>query len=146
MSVKIKKINLIPVSSNQEINYLLDKVMKDLKDLRVVIDRYGEKYDHDTPWKKAYLSDSKFYLYRVQIGAIGRINTCEDAARLGLVAKMPAKTNHFTSNALYYVYRIARQYRRQLLYIKKLNGWLNSFLDGTNVNSRFLEIYNMEIE
>jgi len=144
MGHKVLKVNLIPVRKNQEVGYLLDQTLKLIAPIRKLIDDYGSQYIHETPWNKKFLEDPKFYLYRAKLGIVGRITNCEDAIRLGLVAKIPAQSCHFTCMALYHIYRIARQQRRQFLYLKQLNVWMNNFIQDKNVNSRFLSTYNLE--
>lgn len=149
MSVKVTKVNLLPVSSEQEIDYLLELVLKRVKPARKLIDDWGENYEHEIPWESAFLGDPKFYLYRVKIGAVGRINKTEDAARLGLIARIPAQVYHFTSTSLYIVYRLARQHRREYLYLKQLNIYMNNWLSdkaGTYNNLRFMTQHEMVID
>jgi len=139
MSVTITKVSIVPVSEDQEVNYYLSRIFKLLGNVRKLIDEYGAKYDHETPWDDSYLEDPTFFLYRAKISAVGRINSCESAARLGLLTKTPADTCHFTSMALYYVFRIARQMKREHGYAKKLEKWMNGFIVDRNSDSRFLE-------
>lgn len=141
MSNTITQINLLPVSRREEVEYLKREVLKMIKPMQKVVDDYGAKYKHDTPWQDAYSLQPQFYLYRVTIGAVGRVNSCAAAVQLGLVGRTPAKSHHFTSMALYYVFRLARQTRRRYLYLKQLDKWLQSFIAEKNANSRFLE-YN----
>ncbi len=144
MSVKIKKINLTPVAGQNVVGYLLEQVLKQIAPVLKTIDEYGAKYDHETPWKKAYFASPKFYLYRVAIGAVGRISNCKDAALLGITSRAGAKSVHFTSMALYFVYRIARQDSRKYMYSQKLEGWVNAFLNDELPNARYLNYYDLE--
>ncbi len=141
MTQKVLKIQLIPVVPQDEFDYLVDSVKGYLgKDVIRILDGYSARYVHDVPWKDAFLKDPKFYLYRVTIGAIGRLQTCNDAIRLGVTKGIPAQSNQFTSTSLYYVYRIARQARRMFLYLKKLEKGLNATLGGRSPNTRMLEL------
>ena len=145
MTVKTVKINLLPVSKERETEYLLGVVMRKVSGIRKIIDDWGKRYEHEIPWEENFLKDPKFYLYRVRIGAIGRINSCKNAAQLGLIAKIPAKTGHFTSVALYLVYRIARQTRREYIYLKKLNNYMEVWLgEKSDIydNARFINYSN----
>jgi hypothetical protein len=144
MSKRILKINLLPVAERSEVQYLIDTVLEDIGKAREIMDEYGAQYDHETPWRQAYVADAKFYLYRVRIGAIGRINTCRDAVTLGIAAKTRALSHHFTSSGLYWLFRFAREQQRKYFYRKKLQGWLSNMLKdqrGRNDNSRFIN-YN----
>lgn len=146
MSVIIKKVKILSFSEEQALSFLLKDIMIRLGSSVQILDNYGADYDHSEPWKKSYFSDPKFYLYRVRIGAIGRLCTCEDAIRLGLTAKIPAQSYHFVSMALYYVYRVARQVYREYQYIRKVEKWLNVMLEGRQANSRFMETHPFEKE
>lgn len=149
MSSTIRKVNIIPVSDGELREYLKDEVLKIITPVRKLIDDYGSKYEHEAPWKKAYFKSPKFFLYRVSIGAVGRITNCEDAIHLGLTAKVSASSRHFVSMAHYYVYRIARQRCREYLYAKNLERWLNTFINDRQANSRFMtfhELGKMEYE
>jgi hypothetical protein len=144
MSNRIHKINLLPVPSREETRHLIDGLLGNLGKAVQIMDEYGEQYDHETPWRQAYVADAKFYLYRVRIGAIGRINTCRDAVTLGICSKTRALSHHFTSVGLYYMFRYARQEQKKYSYLKKLNTWLNNYLqdrNGKSANSRFM-VYN----
>ena len=90
------------------------------------LDMLGKRYDHETPWCDKFLKEPKAYLKRVDIGAIGRINTTVDVIKLAVTTGSPAKSRHFTSTGLYYLFRYARQARRQLLYTKDLEKWCNT--------------------
>ncbi len=141
MEQKVLKITLIPVRPQDEFDYLVDSVKDYLgKDVIRILDGYSAKYVHDVPWRVKFLTDPKFYLYRVTIGAIGRIKTCDDAIRLGITKAIPAKSNQFTSTSLYYVYRIARQARRMFLYLEKLEKGMNATISGRSPNTRMLEL------
>lgn len=149
MSKRIVKINLLPVAERSEVGYLVDLVLKELGSAREIMDKYGVEYDHETPWKPEYATDAKFYLYRVRIGAIGRINTCRDAVTLGITSKTRALCHHFTSSGMYYVFRYARQQQRKYFYLKKLQGWLTNYLKdvrGRNENSRFINYNSIPLE
>jgi len=146
MSKKIHKINLLPVAERSEVGYLVDLILSEIGKAREIMDEYGSKYDHDVPWKQAYVGDAKFYLYRVKIGAIGRISTCRDAVTLGVATKTRALSHHFTSSGLYYLFRYARQQQRKYVYLKKLQGWLTNFLKGDNENSYFINYNSMPVE
>ena len=127
---KYEKVRIIPVKETSEVSWLITKIKKEFKDIIPIIDKLGRKYDHEIPWCDRFLADAKNALKRVTIGAIGRVNTCEDAIKLGVINKIPAKTHHFTSTALYYMFRIARQKRREVTYIKDLERWLNFLQKG----------------
>lgn len=142
MAVKIKKIRIIPVAENSEVPYFTQQLLEYLGPAREMIDKYGANYEHDTPWEENFLHDPKFYLYRVRIGAIGRVKTCEDAIRLGLIYRLPCHSYHFVSMALYLVFRVARQERRKVVYTKQMEKWINDLLSGAVPNTRFMEIYN----
>ena len=147
MSVKTIKVNLLPVPKRQEELHLLEEVMKEITPIREILNDWGKKYDHEIPWQETFFENPKFYLYRVTIGAVGRINTCEYAARLGLIDKIPATTHHFTSLGLYLVYRIARQARRRYNYLKRLNKYMQGFINGKKdsyESLRFLVYSNMD--
>jgi len=141
MSAITSKVKLLPVSKDSEFSYLYDRAMEVVAPIVLLMDEFGENYDHENPWKEDYLENPKFWLYRVTIGAVGRINTCADAVTFGLRSSTPAKGRHFTSTALYYVYRIARQVRREYEYLRDLDKWINTLLEERNPNSRYLE-YN----
>lgn len=136
---KAVKINLMPVAKDSEVDYLISLVLEKLRPVVPIFNSYGKRYDHEEPWKQEYADDAKFWLYRVTIGAIGRINTVEDAIHLGVKSKTPAKSRNFTSVALYYVWRIAKQQRRQYEYIRGLNKWTNNYMNKRVPNSRFME-------
>lgn len=143
------KINLLPVPEREEVRYLTDEVLGELGKVREIMDEYGIKYDHDTPWKQAYVGDAKFYLYRVRIGTIGRINTCRDAVVLAMASKTRALSHHFTSMGLYWIFRYAREKKREYSYLKKLNGWLNRYLQdrsGRHEHSRFINYNSILME
>lgn len=146
MSTKITKVSLIPFREEDKLEYLTAQVVEKIKPVVKLIDKYGEKYDHEAPWKTEYSEKPKFWLYRVTIGAVGRISNSSDAITLGLLEKTPAQPRHFTCTALYYIYRVARQVLREYLYLKDLEKWMNTFVNDKNVNSRFLEYYNLETE
>jgi len=129
---QVTKIRIIPVSTDSEANWITNEILKFIGAARKLLDDAGKNYEHDVPWNDNYLQQPKQYLSRVMIGAIGRINNCESAVKLGLYAKIPARSRHFTSMGLYYVYRMARQRRRDLLYAKKLEVWLNTYLSNKN--------------
>ncbi len=138
-------IKLIPVVPQDEFEYLVDAVKKYLGPAVIrILDGYSERYKHEVPWKNPFLKDLKFYLYRVTIGSIGRIQNCDCAIRLGLMKKVPAKTNHFTSTTLYYVFRVARQARSQFVYLKKLEKGINATVSGKSPNTRMLELLSHE--
>jgi len=144
MTSRIHKINLLPVPKRHETRYLIDEILDSLGKAVQIMDEYGEQYDHDAPWNSKYTTDAKFYLYRVRIGAIGRINTCRDAVTLGVCCKTRALSHHFTSVGLYCMFRYARQWTRKYAYLIKLNSWMNNYLqdrEGKHANSRFM-IYN----
>ena len=144
MSVKVSKVSLIPVPEEDIGKYLLDEILKRIEPVRKIIDDYGAKYDHEVPWKTVYAKKPKFYLYRVDIGAIGRVANCKDAVILGLLAKATIRTRHFTSMALYYIFKIARQTSKEYLHVKDLENWTNGFLQGSVEESRYLNYYNIE--
>ena len=141
---KIISINLMPVAKASEVAHLTKLVLDRLRPIVGIFDSYGKNYDHEEPWKRKYAEDAKFWLYRVDIGAVGRINTVEDAVHLGVTSKVPAKTRYFTSAALYFVWRIAKQQRRQYEYVRHLNDWTNNHLNKKVPNSRFLEYSGMD--
>ncbi len=143
MAVTIKKIVVLPFSKREEAHFIMDAVLKRIKPISKRIDKYGNKYNHDTPWLYKYLCDPKFYLYRVKIGAIGRINTCKDAIELGCVRKVPVSTYHFTSMALYHVFRIARTMRREIDYVRKLELWIENLSKNEVPWNRFMEYYDL---
>lgn len=136
---KVVSVNLLPVAKASEVDYLISLVLEELRPVVPIFNSYGKKYDHEEPWKQEYANDAKFWLYRVTIGAIGRINTIEDAIHLGVKSKTPAKSRNFTSVALYYVWRIAKNRRRGYEYIRGLNKWTNNYTNKRAPNSRFLE-------
>lgn len=144
MTVKLDKIKLIPISSVNVEDYLLDLLSEELKDVIDIIDKYGAVYEHENPWLNAYFNDPMFYLYRVKIGAIGRINCCKDALRLGLIPRVYSNSNSFTSMGLYHLFRIARQTLSKFLHTKNLQNWLNSLIRNKNDYSRYLNYYNIE--
>ena len=148
MSKQILKINLLPVPQREEVRYLIDEILSQLGKARDIMDEYGAEYDHDTPWKQAFVGDAKFYLYRVRIGAIGRINTCRDAVILGVTSKTRALCHHFTSVGLYWVFRYARQETRKYFYLKKLDKWMNNYLQDrrSHENSRFINYNSIPME
>ncbi len=143
MTVTIKKIVILPIPKREEARFIMDAVLKRIEPVRESIDMYGSKYEHDTPWSSKYLCDAKFYLYRVRIGAIGRINTCEDAIKLGCVRKVASNTYHFTSMALYHVFRMARSVEREVWYTRKLELWLKNLKDNAVSWNRFMEYYDL---
>jgi hypothetical protein len=126
---KSTKVRIIPVTSESEVAWLVKLVTTELAAVIPTLDAVGRSYDHEVPWATRYLADAKGYLKRVQIGAIGRINTCEAAIQLGVINKIPAKSHHFTSMGLYYVFRIARQKRRAVVYVKELEKWLSTYAE-----------------
>ncbi|MBW8002606.1 MAG: hypothetical protein FVQ80_11395 [Planctomycetes bacterium] len=143
MTQKVLKITLIPVAPQDEFDYLVDSVKDYIgKDVIRILDGYSARYIHDVPWDGKFLVDPKFYLYRVTIGAIGRLKTCDDAIRLGIMKAIPAQSNQFTSTSLYYVYRVARQARRMFLYLQKLEKGMNATISGKSPNTRMLELIN----
>lgn len=149
MSAKILKINLLPVPRREEVHYLVDEVLRELGKACEIMDKYGIEYDHDTPWKQAYVGDAKFYLYRVRIGTIGRLNTCQDAATLAIASEARALSHHFTSMGLYWIFRYAREMKRKYFYLKKLDGWLNRYLQdrsGRHEHSRFINYNSILME
>jgi hypothetical protein len=133
---KITKVNLIPVGVEDEVNYQVDRCLKVFGSGIKIIDDYCDKYEHETPWKTNMAGEAKYYLYRVQIGVIGRIKTSRDAAILGVGSKNTAHSNHFASMGLYNIFRTARLYRRELLTVKKVESWINNMLENKSPNSR----------
>jgi len=100
----------------------LDKILKPVIQL---LDDYGSNYEHENPWKPEYTVDAEYYLYRVRLGAIGRIQTCEDAILLGFTASANACPVHFVSIGHYHIYRIARTTCRRSKYIKQVEKFVN---------------------
>lgn len=141
MTRKHTKVSLLPVTKDSEVDYYLSRIWKILGSIRQKIDDYGKQYDHESPWDDVYLESPKYWLRKVKIGVIGRISSSESAAKLGLLAKIPASSHHFTSMALYYIFRIARQMRREYAYVEKLEKWMESYLNEVNPDARFL-VYN----
>jgi hypothetical protein len=140
--MKISKINLIPVKPEEEYKWLFDQVMQQVKPVIPWLNKYGDKYEHEVPWEEKFFEAPKYFLFRVKIGAVGRINTVEDAIRLGLESTISATQIHFTSYALFFIFRIARARRKEHVFIKKLNGWIDNAINNKHPNSRFLELYN----
>ena len=140
---KVISINLLPVTKASEVSYLTKLVLDMVRPAVGILDSYGKNYDHEEPWKNDYAQDAKFWLYRIDIGAIGRINTVAEAVHLGITSKIPAKTRYYTSAALYAIWRIAKQQRRQYEYVRDLNDWINNHLKKKVPNSRFLEYSGM---
>lgn len=138
MEKSIKKVRLLPISENSEVAWLIKKVTEELADVIPILDKVGKAYDHDVPWCDRFLMEPKAYLKRVLIGAVGRINTCEDAIKLGVMYKIPARSAHFTSMGLYNVFRIARQKRREIMYVKDLEKWINSYITGKSSPHMFV--------
>jgi hypothetical protein len=138
MEKDVKKVNLLPISEQSEVAWLIKKIELELKDVIPILDSVGKQYEHDVPWSDRFLADHKAYLKRVLIGAVGRINTSADAIKLGVMFKTPAKSAHFTSMGLYNVFRIARQRRREVMYIKDLQKWVNSYLSGKAAPHMFI--------
>jgi len=137
-----KKITIIPVSESRLSDYLFDEVMKILGVATETVNKYGMNYVHETPWSDEFLWNAKTIsdaVYGIGIGAIGRINTCEHAVRLGLQPKVNATTKCFTSMALYNVFRVARLIRKEYIYVGKLEDWINNWMSEVVVNSRRLE-------
>lgn len=132
------KYRIIPVTPEGEVQFIVENVLKYFGETVKLLDDYGKRYVHEVPWKKAYMVDPSFYLKRVSIGAIGRVNNCSDAALLGAGSKVACTTHHFTSKALYYVFRTARQRRRETLYIKKLEKWVSTLLDNRAGHNSFM--------
>lgn len=145
MAVKQVKVGLVPVNKQNINAYLVDKVLNDLESARSVLDAYSKTYTHENPWQYKYFQSPKFYLYRVRIGAIGRLATCKDAALLGVLSDTPAYSAHFTCMGLFYVYRMARQVRKKYQYLYKIEEWANNYLsDKGPHNSRYLQYYNIK--
>ncbi len=143
MAVTIKKIVVLPFSKGEEVRYIMRTVLERIKPIRERLDKYGSSYKHDTPWTSKYLCDPKFYLYRVRIGAIGRITTCEHAIELGTVPKMAANTYHFTSMALYRVFRVARAVQVEVFYTRKLEEAIANMMKNKVSWNRFMEYYDL---
>ncbi len=136
------KLTVVPVSEERESDYLFDEIMKVLEPGVKTVNRYGANYVHENPWTDDCCWDARIArdaLYRVGIGAIGRINKCEHAIRLGLLPKVSAPTRCFTSMALYDVYRVARLVQREYVYVRNFEAWINNWMSETVVNSRRLE-------
>lgn len=139
MSVKIKKVKIVPVTSESLDDYVIELVLASLGRCVDVLDGYGAHYEHENNWCKKYIADPKFYLFRVQVGAIGRIRFCRDAVELGIKSDVPLKTLYFTNTALYNIARLGRQVKKQYVYTEKIEKWVNCYLQGKSPNSRFLE-------
>ncbi len=140
----LEKIRLIPVAQSSEFEYLTSIVITYIGSAKETLDKWSAPYLHETPWEIGCLRDPRANLHRVQVGLVGRIKTCADAAMLGISSNVPIKSVHFTSMGLYYVCRIARQERMKLLQLKKMEIWLNSLFDSRCANSRFMETFNLE--
>lgn len=136
---KIIKINLVPVPPAGEVDYQVQRVLSLFGAAVEVIDDYCDKYEHETPWAKRMFSEPRFFLFRVQLGVIGRIKTCYDAALLGVCSKDTAHSLHFACMGLYNIFRTARLYRREILGVKKVEGWVNNMLQNKSPNSRRME-------
>lgn len=136
------KITVVPVSEKRVNDYLFDEVMKLLKPGIKAVNKYGSNYVHEKPWTDEMIWSVRIAedaIYGVGIGAVGRVNTCEHAIRLGLVPKVSATSKCFTSMALYHVFRFARLVQREYVYMKKFEDWINNWMSETVMNSRTLE-------
>ncbi len=136
------KIVVIPVSKDYEEDYLFDMVFKLLEPGIKTVNAYGINYTHENPWTDEHIWSAKIIeeaVYGVGIGAIGRINTCENAIRLGLKPKVLVTSKCFTSMALYYVFRVARLVQREFVYTKNFEQWINNWISEKVVNSRMIE-------
>lgn len=132
------KINILPVDEDSEEDYLSARVLETLGPLVKHLNGYGARYDHSVPWIYKYFKDPKFYLYRVTIGSIGRINTVEDAVELAISTNGTAFSVHFTSMALYYIYRMARQVKKEYKFRKQIQDWVNILGEKKMAYSRFI--------
>ncbi len=144
MTAIITKVKVLPVPAREEKRFMKDLVLDRISAVKAHIDSYGKEYEHENPWCEAYLGDPKFYLYRIKIGAIGRVNTCSDAIDLGIMHRVVTKSYHFTSMALYFVFRIARETQREIHYTKKLEGWINNLLSNKQAWNRFMNYDKLE--
>lgn len=136
MTVKANKIVLIPVQAEEEVEYQVERVLTLLAPAVKIIDEHSQAYEHETPWKMSYAGEAKYYLFRVKIGVIGRISNCTHAATLGVCSKDTAHSFHFANMGIFYVFRVARLYRRELLLTRKVENWVNNLLGGVAPNSR----------
>ena len=149
MAVKTKKVRLVAVPHDQEVGYLHDKVMEMLAPVVELLDNIGINYTHETPWEDSFFHDPKFYVFRIRVDAVGRINTCKDAVLLGLLyAKSSIDVGcwAFTSGALFRVYQLTKLVRRSFVTQKGLEKWLNEFITdahGQN-NARYLNLLGMD--
>jgi hypothetical protein len=148
LMAKIVKVFLIgKVHTIQiQIQWAVERTLEQLKDAVLILDEYGKAYKHDSPWKDEYFEDPEYYLFRVKVGAIGRINNCRQAALLGAIPRINASTYHFTSMALYYVFRVARLNTRQYKNYRDIEKWIGSLNKKSSANSRFLEYENIGVE
>lgn len=134
------QVNLVKVSAGNEEDWITKLVEAEVKPVRSILDKFGEKYKHEFPWKDSCLVTPKLSLYRVGIGAVGRINTCADAIKIGVSTEVPVKSIHFTSSGLYYIFRLTRIYKRQLEMTRSIEKWVNrNFCARRRTNSlRFM--------
>ena len=144
MSKKLeRKYVLVPVQIEMESMYgwLEDEIIKYITPAAEKgIDDIGRNYSHDVTWRDDYCFKAKFYLHRVSIGAIGRLNTVRSTIRLALRSKCRVPSRCFTSTALYRVFCISRGFKKNAMHLLQLEEWLNSYQSGRSKNTRFIEI------
>ena len=136
---KNKQISIIPVSEDSLYEWMNELVLEKIGTVIEIINGLGKNYLHETPWNSKYIDDAKYYLYRASIGAVGRINKVDDAVVLGLLSDCRAPSRCFTSTALYKVFCIARNMKKQIKHVQDLEKWINNYTFDRTPNSRFVE-------
>jgi hypothetical protein len=145
MTTRVDKVKLVPVDEESLHDYMFDQVMKLVKPVAGHLDKYCAPYDHSVPWKREYCQDAKYWIYRVTIGAVGRIKTTADSIHLGLTPRVNYTSKHFTCSAFFSICRIARQVSRQYKYVGDIETWVGQLMSEKDslASHRFMEIYLM---